>query len=175
MSSRSRDLPRRSCLAVPGSSERFLAKAASLLADEVILDLEDAVAEPEKPAARGRVAAAVRDLDWGERVVCVRCNGWDTRHTYRDVIEVVSATGPRLDEVMLPKAGSAAQVVALDLLLSQVEKDAGLPPGHVGIEVQIESAAGLAAVREICAASPRLETVVLGPVVLAASLGMPQL
>jgi citrate lyase subunit beta/citryl-CoA lyase len=175
VSIRSKDLPRRSCLAVPGSSGRFLAKAATLPTDEVILDLEDAVAESEKPAARGRVAAAVAELDWGERVVCVRVNGWATRHTYRDVIEVLTATGPRLDEVMLPKVGSAGEVVALDLLLSQVERDAGLPPGHVGIEVQIESAAGVAAVREICAASARLETVVLGPVDLAASLGMPQL
>jgi citrate lyase subunit beta/citryl-CoA lyase len=160
---------------VPGSSERFLAKATTLDCDEVILDLEDAVAEAEKPGARARVAAAVGDLDWGERVVCVRLNGWATRHTYRDVIEVVSEAGPRIDEVMLPKAGSPGEVVALDLLLSQVERDAGLPVGHVGIEVQIESAAGLAGVREICAASARLETVVLGPVDLAASLGMPQL
>ncbi len=157
---------------MPGSSDRFLAKAATLDTDEVILDLEDAVAEPAKADARARVGAAVRELDWGQRVVCVRLNGWSTPHTYRDVIEVLNAAGPRLDEVMLPKAGSPGEVVALDLLLSQVEQDAGLPAGHVGIEVQIESAAGLGALSEICAASPRLETVVLGPVDLAASLGM---
>ncbi len=173
MSRRSRDLPRRSCLAVPGSSDRFLAKATTVPTDEVILDLEDAVAEPAKADARRRVGAAVRELDWGRRVVCVRLNGWSSAHTYLDLIEVVTAGGERLDEVMLPKAGSAAEVVALDLLLTQVERDGGLPTGHVGIEVQIESAAGLAAVAEICAASPRLETVVLGPVDLAASLGMP--
>lgn len=173
MSSRSRNLPRRSSLAVPGSSDRFLQKATGLPADEVILDLEDAVAESEKAGARARVATAIRELDWGERVVCVRLNGWSTAHTYADVIEVVSASGPRLDEVMLPKAGSPGEVAALDLLLTQVERNAGLDPGHVGVEIQIESAAGLSRVREICAASPRLEAVVLGPVDLAASLGMP--
>lgn len=172
MSQRSRQLPRRSCLVLPGSNARFLAKAATLPADEVILDLEDAVAESAKPSARGAVASAVRDLDWNERVVCVRVNGWSTAHTYRDVIEVVTAAGPRLDELMLPKAGSAAEVAALDLLLTQVERDAGLPAGGIGIEVQIESAAGLAAVGEICAASSRLEAVVLGPADLAASLGV---
>ncbi len=175
VSVRSESLPRRSCLAVPGSSERFLAKAAGLPCDEVILDLEDAVAESGKAPSRRLVADAVRRLDWGERVVCVRVNSWSSPHTYKDVIEVVSAAGPRLDEVMLPKAGSAAEVVALDLLLSQVERDAGLAVGGIGIEVQIESAAGLGAVREICAASRRLEAVVLGPVDLAASLGIPLL
>jgi citrate lyase subunit beta/citryl-CoA lyase len=173
MSRRSRDLPRRSCLVVPGSSARFLAKAATLPADEVVLDLEDAVAELAKVEARRAVAAAVRSLDWDERVVCVRLNGWASPYTLRDLLEVVGAAGPRLDEVMLPKAASAGEVVALDLLLSQLEQEAGLPAGHLGIEVQIESADGLAAVGEICAASPRLEAVVLGPVDLAASLGMP--
>lgn len=174
MSARTRELPRRSCLTVPGSSERFLAKAATLPVDEVILDLEDAVAESSKAAARRKVAGAVRDLDWGERVVFVRVNGWESRHTYLDVIDVVTASGPRLDGLVLPKAGSAPEVAALDLLLSQLERNARLQGGHVGLEVQIESASGLAAVREITAVSKRLEAVVLGPVDLAASLGLPR-
>src|ERR1700722_3199606 len=76
---------------------------------------------------------------------------------------------------MLPKVESAAQVVALDLLLNQVEIRAGLPVGHIGIEAQIETAQGLINVEEICAASPRLETVILGPVDFSASMGMPSL
>jgi citrate lyase subunit beta/citryl-CoA lyase len=175
MSQRSRHLPRRSCHAVPGSSERFLAKAPSLDADMFFLDLEDAVAPLEKEAARAKVVAAVRDQEWGDAVLCVRVNAWDTKWTYGDVIEVVGRAGPRLDEVMLPKVQSAAEVVALDLLLTQVEINHGLPAGHIGIEAQIETARGLINVEEICAASPRTETVILGPVDFSASMGMPSL
>jgi citrate lyase subunit beta/citryl-CoA lyase len=175
MSERSRYLPRRSCHAVPGSNEKFLAKAPSLPADMFFLDLEDAVAPLEKEAARAKVVAAIRGEDWGDAVVCVRVNAWDTKWTYGDVIEVVSEAGTRLDELMLPKVQSAAEVVALDLLLTQVEINSGLPAGHIGIEAQIETARGLINVEEICAASPRIETVILGPVDFSASMGMPSL
>src|SRR6516165_11294190 len=175
MSQRSRHLPRRSCHAVPGSSERFLAKAPSLDADMFFLDLEDAVAPLEKEAARAKVVAAVREQEWGDAVLCVRVNAWDTKWTYGDVIEVVGQAGPRLDEVMLPKVQSAVEVVALDLLLTQVERNCGLPVGHVGIEAQIETARGLINVDEICAASPRLETIIFGPADFAASIEMPVL
>jgi citrate lyase subunit beta/citryl-CoA lyase len=168
-------LPRRSCHAVPGSSEKFLAKAPSLPADMFFLDLEDSVAPLEKEAARAKVVDAVRSQDWGDAVLCVRVNAWDTRWTYGDVIEVVSHAGERLDEVMLPKVNTAAEVVALDLLLTQVEINAGLPRGHIGIEAQIETAQGLINVEEICAASPRVETIILGPVDFSASMGMPSL
>jgi citrate lyase subunit beta / citryl-CoA lyase len=173
MSARSRNLPRRSCHAVPGSSERFLAKAPSLAADMFFLDLEDSVAPAEKETSRARVAAAVREQDWGDAVLAVRVNAWDTRWTYGDVIDVVSAAGDRLDVVILPKVDAAAEVVALDLLLRQVEANCGLPLGHIGIEAQIESARGLIDVEAICAASPRLEAVILGPLDLSASMGMP--
>ncbi|MCL4552872.1 MAG: aldolase/citrate lyase family protein, partial [Candidatus Marsarchaeota archaeon] len=103
MSERSRNLPRRSCLSVPGSSQRFLEKAPTINADMSFLDLEDSVAPLEKPAARARVVQAIRDLEWDDRVLCVRVNAWDTRWTYEDVIEVVGQAGERLDEVMLPK------------------------------------------------------------------------
>ena len=175
MSQRSRNLPRRSCHSVPGSSEKFLAKAPTLPADMFFLDLEDAVAPLEKEAARQKVVSAIRDQEWGDAVMCVRVNAWDTKWTYGDVIEVVSNAGTRLDEIMLPKVQNAAQVVAMDLLLTQVEINAGLPAGHIGIEAQIETAQGLINVEEICAASPRLETVILGPVDFSASMGMPSL
>ncbi|MDA8398225.1 MAG: CoA ester lyase [Actinomycetota bacterium] len=175
MSDRSRNLPRRSCLSVPGSSERFLDKAPTIPADMSFLDLEDSVAPLEKEAARGKIVRAIRDLSWDERVLCVRINAWDTRWTYQDVIEVVGNAGERLDEVMLPKVQCAADVQALDRLLTQVEINSGLPVGHIGIEAQIESTRGLINVEEICAASPRLETVVFGPADFAASMEMPVL
>ena len=98
------------------------------------LDLEDSVAPNEKVAARARVVEAIRNGDWGDRVLCVRVNAWDTSWTYGDIIEVVGNAGERLDEIMLPKVQSAAEVIAMDLLLTQVEKNCGLPVGHIGIE-----------------------------------------
>src|ERR1700722_3244549 len=175
MSKRSPALPRRSRLSTPGSSERFPAKAPTPSAGFSFLALEDSVAPNEKVAARAKVAQAIRSLDWDDRVLCVRINAWDTPWTYGDVIDVVSGAGPRLDEVMLPKVQTAAQVVAMDLLLTQVESNSGLPVGHIGIEAQIETARGLINVEEICAASPRIETVILGPVDFSASIGMPSL
>src|SRR5271170_4579720 len=175
MSERSRDLPRRSCLSTPGSSEKFLAKAPTVAADMTFLDLEDAVAPNEKVAARAKIVEAISTLEWDDRVLCVRVNAWDTAWTYNDVIEVVSGSGPRLDEIMLPKVQCAAEVVALDLLLTQIERNCGLPVGHIGIEAQIETARGLINVEEICEASPRLETIIFGPADFAASIEMPVL
>ena len=175
MSERTRNLPRRSCLSVPGSSEKMLGKGPGIPADMVFLDLEDSVAPLEKESARAKVADAIKNQDWGDKVLCVRVNAWDTKWTYADVIAVVEGGGERLEEVMLPKVQSAAEVVALDLLLTQVEANAGLPRGHVGIEAQIETTRGLINVEEICAASPRLETIIFGPADFAASMEMPVL
>src|SRR3977135_2687983 len=143
MSERTRNLPRRSCLSVPASSEKMLAKAPGRPADMVLRDLEDAVAPLEKEGARAKAVDAVKNQDWGEKVLCVRVNAWDTKWTYGDVIDVLGTAGERLEEVMLPKVQSAAEVVAMDLLLTQVETNAGLPRGHIGIEAQIETARGV--------------------------------
>jgi citrate lyase subunit beta/citryl-CoA lyase len=175
MSSRTRELPRRSCLSIPGSSEKMLGKGPGIPADMVFLDLEDSVSPLEKEAARAKVVGAIRDQDWGEKILCVRINAWDTEWTAYDVLEVVGKAGERLEEVMLPKVQTAAEVVALDLLLTQVEKKAGLPAGHIGIEAQIETTRGLINVDDICAASPRLETIIFGPADFAASMEMPVL
>src|SRR6202521_4070387 len=175
MSQRSRNLPRRSCLSVPGSSEKMMAKAPGLPADMVFLDLEDACAPLEKVGARAKVVDSIKNLDWGEKVLCVGVNAWETKWTYGDVIDVVGNAGDRLEEIMLPKVQTAAEVVALDLLLTQIEENVGLPAGHIGIEAQIETARGLINVEEICAASPRLETIIFGPADFAASMEMPVL
>src|ERR1700730_3494622 len=175
LSPRPSDLPRASCLSTPGSNEKFLAKAPTVPADMTFLDLEDAVAPLEKESARPKVVDAIKKLLLDDLVLCVRVNAWDTEWTYGDVIEVVGNAGERLDEIMLPKVQSAAEVVALDLLLTQVEKKSGLPLGHIGIEAQIETAWGLINVDQICAASPRLETIIFGPADFAASIEMPVL
>jgi len=174
MSERSRNLPRRSCLAVPASSEKMLQKAQGLAADMVFLDLEDSVAPLEKEAARQNAVKAINEGDWGDKVLCVRVNAWDTKWTYRDVIEIVENASERLDEIMLPKVQSAAEVQALDMLLTQIELTTGRQ-AHVGIEAQIETTRGLINVEEICAASPRLETIIFGPADFAASMEMPVL
>jgi citrate lyase subunit beta/citryl-CoA lyase len=164
--------PRRSCLAVPGSNPRFLAKAQTLPADQVFLDLEDAVAPLVKEEARHAVVDALNQGDWGGKTRAVRVNDWTTQWTYRDVITVVEGAGDRLDCVMLPKVADAGQVTALDLLLTQIEKTTGLPVGRIGIEAQIENAAGLMNVEAIAASSPRLETIIFGPADFMASINM---
>lgn len=151
------------------------AKAASLVSDAVLFDLEDSTAPGEKAAARGVVVESLRSLDFGRRAVSVRVNGVDTPWSYRDVVEVVEAAGDRIDSVILPKVESAADVHFLDRLLGQIELAREWPVGRIGIEVLIESARGLQQVDDIAAASARLETLTFGPGDLSASLGLDQL
>lgn len=147
-------------------------KAKGLPADEVFLDLEDAVAPEAKREARARVAAAMADEDgWSGQLRGVRVNDWTTPWTYADVIEVVSTAGAALDLIVLPKVTDASHIHALDLLLSQLETEHGLPVGRIGIEAQIENAQGLTNVDAI-AAAPRVQALVLGPADLMASLNM---
>jgi citrate lyase subunit beta/citryl-CoA lyase len=166
---------RRSCLAVPGSNPRFLEKARTLDADQVFLDLEDAVAPLAKPGARGTIVGALNEGGWGHKIRVVRVNDWTTSWTYRDVIEVVEGAGANLDCVMLPKVQTADQVVALDLLITQIEKTVGLEIGRIGIEAQIENSIGLINVDAIASASPRVETIIFGPADFMASINMKSL
>jgi citrate lyase subunit beta / citryl-CoA lyase len=159
-------------MSVPASSERFLAKARDLAADEVMLDLEDSVALAAKEAARGLAVAALAAGGWDGKLVAVRINGATTPWAYRDVIAIVEGASGAVDSLVLPKVSSAAQVAWLDLLLGQVEQAAGVPAGRIRIEAQIEDAAGLAAVEAIAAASGRLASLVYGPADFMASIGM---
>ena len=163
---------RRSCLAVPASSPRFLAKSRELAADEVMLDLEDAVAPAAKASARTAAVAALAEGGWDGKVVAVRVNDATTSWAYRDVAAVVEGAGAQLEVIVLPKVSAPGHVVWLDLLLGQAEQAAGLPAGRIGIEAQIEDAAGLAAVDDIAAASGRLQALVFGPADFMASVGM---
>ena len=163
--------PRRTCLSVPGSNPRMIEKAKGLPADEVFLDLEDAVAPDAKATARTQVAAALAGGGWAGQLRGVRVNDWTTPWTHTDVIDVVSAAGAHLDVIVLPKVAGAHHVHALDLLLTQLERAHGLPVGRIGIDAQIEDATGLININAI-AAAPRVQALVLGPADLMASLNM---
>ena len=167
--------PRRSCLAVPGSSTKMITKAQGLPADQVFLDLEDAVAPDAKHGARANIVDALNTGDWGTKTRVVRVNDATTKWAYRDVLEVVEGAGANLDCVMLPKVQSAEHVHWLDLTLTQIETAMGYPVGRIGIEAQIETALGLINVNDIAFASPRIETIIFGPADFMASINMPGL
>jgi citrate lyase subunit beta/citryl-CoA lyase len=153
---------RRSCLSVPGTSAKMLAKAASLPADELVLDLEDAVAPADKSdATRTLVVDAVR-RGADAATVAIRINGVGTPW-WRDDLAAVAAARPHC--VVVPKVESADDVAAVAALL----------PDGTGIEAQIETARGLVHVEQIAAAGNALEALLFGPGDMAASLGMPEL
>ena len=149
----------------------MIEKAKGLPADEVFLDLEDAVAPDAKAEARTQVAVALAEDGWAGQLRGVRVNDWTTPWTYADIIEVVSTAGAQLDIVVLPKVTDVSHIHALHLLLSQLESTHGLPVGRIGIEAQIENAQGLTDIDAI-AAGPRVQALVLGPADMAASLNM---
>ena len=153
----------------------MLDKAKGLPADQVFMDIEDAVAPLAKPDARKNIVAALNEGGYDGKVRSVRVNDWTTEWTYLDVIEVVSGAGANLDCIMLPKVQGPEQIRALDMLLTQIEKSEGLDVGRIGIEAQIENAMGLTMVDEIAAASPRVETIIFGPADFMASINMKSL
>ena len=155
-------------LAVPGSSVKMFEKAAKSYADVIFLDLEDAVAPDDKEQARKNIIEALQDIDWGDKVMSLRINGADTHYMYRDVVDVLEQSGERLDLIMLPKAGTAADIYALDMLVTQIETNIGRKK-RIGFEMIIESALGMANVDEIAAASPRNESLHFGVADYAAS------
>lgn len=162
----------RSHLYVPASDWAMIQKAARSAADAVVIDLEDAVAPEEKAASRANVIRAFRELDFGLRLRVYRINGLDTPYAYRDLVDVLEAVGDRLDLVMLPKANAARDVQFVETLISQIEAAQGFTR-LIGIEAQIETAAGVLNVREVAQSSPRLETLIFGSGDFAASAGMP--
>jgi len=158
----------RSELAVPGSQPQLFEKAAKSAADVIFLDLEDAVAPDDKVQARKNVIAALRDIDWGTKVMSVRINGLDTHFMYRDVVDVIEQGGERLDLIMIPKVGTAADVYATDMLVTQCEA-AVARKKKIGFEMIIETALGMQNVHEIAAASKRNESLHFGVADYAAS------
>jgi malyl-CoA/(S)-citramalyl-CoA lyase len=157
----------RSELAVPGSNPALFEKAAKSAADIIFLDLEDAVAPDDKPQARRNVIQALNDIDWGTKTMMLRINGLDTHFMYRDVVDVVEAC-ERLDMILIPKVGVAADVYAIDMLVTQIEA-AKQRRKRIGFEVLIETALGMANVEAIAQSSKRLEAMSFGVADYAAS------
>ncbi len=158
----------RSELAVPGSNPALFEKAAASAADVVFLDLEDAVAPDDKVQARKNIIEALNDIDWGTKTMSVRINGLDTHYMYRDVVDIIEQGGERLDMFMIPKAGTAADVYAVDMLVTQCEDAVGRKK-RIGFEHIIETALGMANVDAIAAASKRNESLHFGVADYAAS------
>ena len=155
----------------PGSRPEIFEKMAKSKADVVNLDLEDSVAPADKEKARLNVIQAINDIDWKNKTVSVRINSLDTSFWYRDVIDLLENCSDRLDSLTIPKAGCAADVYAVDALVSSVEKAAARSK-RVGFEILIESAAGIANVNDIASASDRIVSMALGAADFAASMGM---
>ncbi len=162
---------RRSCLSVPGSSAKMLGKAPGLGADELVLDLEDAVAPERKDEARALVIAALREQAGADGRPAVRINGTASRHCHRDVVALAGTGGDALGSLVLPKAESAGDVAFVDRLLGMVEAETGRAR-PIGLQVLIETATGLRRIHEIAHASPRVEALIVGYADLGASLGI---
>ena len=165
----------RSVLAVPASKWKMVEKGPLSGADLFFLDLEDAVAPNEKAAARENVIQAIKELDWQGRPTFYRINSLDTPYFYRDVIEVVEEAGEGLDLILVPKVERAEDLSTLDTLLTSIELNAGLEPGKVKLEAQVETAKGLVSIDAVARATERLEALVLGPGDFAASVRIPQM
>ena len=163
--------PNRSQLFGPGSRPGIFEKMAASAADVVNLDLEDSVAPDDKTQARKNIIEAIGDIDWGSKYLSVRINGLDTPYWYRDVVDLLEQASERLDQIMIPKVGRAADVYAVDALITAVELAAGRAK-RVSLEVIIESAAGIVHVADIAASSARLHAMSLGAADFAASMGM---
>ncbi|MEM9967087.1 MAG: L-malyl-CoA/beta-methylmalyl-CoA lyase [Pseudomonadota bacterium] len=163
--------PNRCQLFGPGSRPAIFEKMAGSAADVINLDLEDSVAPSDKDVARENVIQAISEIDWGKKTLSVRINSLDSPYWYRDIVDLLERASARLDQIMIPKVGNAADVYAVDALVTAVEAARGREK-PVGFEVIIESAAGITHVEEIAASSPRLQAMSLGAADFAASMGM---
>ncbi len=163
--------PNRCQLFGPGSNTKLFPKMAASAADVINLDLEDSVAPSDKDIARANVIEALNTVDWGNKYMSVRINGLDTPYWYRDVVDLLEQAGDRLDQIMIPKVGCAADIYAVDALVTAIERAKGRTK-PISFEVIIESAAGIAHVEEIAASSPRMQAMSLGAADFAASMGM---
>ena len=163
--------PNRCQLFGPGSRPAIFEKMAASEADVINLDLEDAVAPDDKAEARKNITQAIGDVDWGNKTLSVRINGLDTPYWYQDLVEVLENCADRIDQIMIPKVGCAADVYAVDALVTGIEAAKGRKK-PINIEVIIETAAGIVHVEEIAASSPRLVAMSLGAADFAASMGM---
>jgi len=160
----------RSELAVPGSNVSMIEKAADSDVDYIFLDLEDAVAPPEKLQARKNIIEALNDIDWKAKgkTMSIRINGLDTHYMYRDVVDIVEQAGQHLDTILVPKVGVPGDLYTVETMVSQIEEAMGFTH-RIGLEALIETALGMANVEAIAAAPGRLEAMHFGVADYAAS------
>ena len=160
----------RSELAVPGSNPTMIEKAAASAADYIFLDLQDAVAPPDKIAARKNIIEALNEIDWkaAGKTMSIRINGLDTHYMYRDVVEIVEAAGQHIDTILVPKVGVPADLYTVETIVSQIETAKGFTR-KIGLEALIETALGMANVEAIAATPGRLEALHFGVADYAAS------
>jgi citrate lyase subunit beta / citryl-CoA lyase len=154
--------PRRSVLYMPSSNARALEKAKTIPCDGLILDLEDAVAPDDKPAAREAACAAVASGEYGSRELTIRVNGADTEW-HADDLAAACAAGP--DAIVVPKVSSADAV--LELVEAMSGHDA---PEHTKLWAMVETPYAMLHAEEIASASERLTVLVMGTNDLAKEL-----
>jgi len=146
-------------LFVPGNSMRMITKAATLPADAIILDLEDAVPLPDKETARIMIRDSIKSVKLGGSYVFVRVNALTTNLTTED-LKFVAVEG--LDGLMLAKTETKSDIVELDSMLEETEKGRGLEPRSLKVVPLIESAKGVINAYEIASASERIIAVAFG-------------
>lgn len=164
-----RQPPRRACLVVPASAPGMLAKAAARGADEVVVDLEDAVVPEGKPMALRVAMDALRDLDWSGVTVAARVNAVGSQWCHAEVAALAGAPAA-LTSIVVPKVETPEDLAFVARLLDGAEAAAGTHR-RLRLQALVETAVGLMRVNEIAAASSRLEALVLGYADLATSLG----
>ena len=146
-------------------------KASESAADYIFLDVEDAVAPPDKEQARKNIIQALNDIDWRGKgkTICVRINGLDTHYMYRDVVDIMEQAGDKLDTILVPKVGVPDDLYMVEAMCSQIEQAKGYET-PVGLEALIETALGMANVEAIAQYGRRLEALHFGVADYAASL-----
>jgi len=157
----------RSCLSVPGSSRAMIDKALASDADEVVIDLEDAVALDAKDDARAITVAAL-DATTPQRRVAVRINAVGTAWCHLDLIALASSRRAP-DSIVIPKVASCGDIAFVERLLKGASSATGNEPPR--LQALIESAEGLLESAAIAQASPLIEALILGYADLAADLG----
>ncbi len=158
---------RRSMLFLPGNNPNMLINGGSLGADAVIFDLEDAVSPSEKDAARILVRNTLRYMDLGGCERIVRINSIDTPYWQAD-IDAVAPYAPEL--ILLPKTGTARDVLAAADYLTTVEARLGMEKNTIGLMPLIETALGVENAFAIASADSRVQALFLGAEDLTADL-----
>ena len=158
---------RRSMLFLPGNTPNIIVNGEILGADAVILDLEDAVAPAEKDSARILVRNAIKLMGFGRCEVIVRINAIDTAYWQKD-LDAIIPVRPSL--IMPPKTSCAADVLAVDAYITQLEEKLGIENGSVGLIPLIETALGVENAYQIASACKRVKAIFLGGEDLTADL-----